>query len=60
MENNTLNAESISILEALKNIKINVNLEGWPAAATVITICLSGVAVYGINVYQKKECNCHN
>ena len=34
----------------IKNSHLNVNLQGWPAAATVVAICCAGVAIYAIKV----------
>ena len=43
----------------LPDVKVNSHfdfkLEGWPAAATLITLalCLAGVTAYGINTWSK-------
>ncbi len=31
--------------------RLDFKLEGWPASAVLITLCLSGVIVYGIKVW---------
>ena len=30
-------------------------LDGWPASAALITLCLSGVMIYGIKVWGKQS-----
>ena len=37
--------------ELFKNTHLHFTLTGWPASITIIAICLSGVAIYGINCY---------
>lgn len=37
--------------ELFRNTHLQFTLSGWPAAVALITICLSGVAVYGLNCY---------
>lgn len=50
MENRISNAES-----RIPNISVDTHfdfkLDGWPASAVLITLCLSGVIVYGIKVW---------
>ena len=40
----------INFCELFKNIKIDVKLEGWPAAVTGVSICGTIVGVYALKV----------
>ena len=40
-----------------QNTHTTIELSGWPAAAVLITACLSCVAMYGINIWYKMNCN---
>ena len=33
----------------------DVKLEGWAASAAIFTVCLAGVAMYGIKVWSEKS-----
>ena len=33
-------------------------LDGWPASAVLITVCLSGVIIYGIKVWREANLLC--
>ena len=50
MENKILNVESCN-----PNISVDTHfdfkLDGWPASVALITLCLSGVIIYGIKVW---------
>ena len=50
MENKILNSEA-----RIPNISVDTHLDfelkGWPASAVLITLCLSGVLIYGIKVW---------
>ena len=41
--------------EVAVNSRFDFKLEGWPASAFLITLtlCLSGVTIYGINMWSK-------
>lgn len=39
------------IPDLLKNTHLHFTLSGWPASVALITISLSGVAIYGIKYY---------
>lgn len=39
----------------IKNTHINVSLQGWPAAITVIALCCAGVAVYAIKAATQSK-----
>ncbi len=51
MENRIINTPNQGVTEIMKNTTINMSLSEWPAAAVLITVCLSGVAIYGIKTY---------
>ena len=34
---------------------LDFKLEGWPASAALITLCLSGVMIYGIKVWGQTK-----
>lgn len=42
---------SQSVSEVAKHSSISVSLRGWPAAATLISIPVSAVLIYAINVF---------
>ena len=49
MENSLITAiESLSAI--VKNTRLSLSLEGWPATVTVIAVCVSGVALYALKV----------
>ena len=54
MENKILNSES-----RIPNISVDTHLDfelkGWPASAVLITLCLSGVIIYGIKVWRDTD-----
>lgn len=37
--------------DLFKNTHLYFTLSGWPASIAITAICLSGVAIYGINCY---------
>lgn len=43
------------ISDIVTNTKFEFKLEGWPASVVLITFCVSGVILYGINAWQKVE-----
>lgn len=45
--------ESTHLPDVKVDSHFDFKLEGWPAAAVLITLCLSGVTVYGINAWSK-------
>lgn len=47
MKNNIIGLAN-SLPTLIQNTHLNVNLQGWPAAAAVIAICSAGVTVYFI------------
>ncbi len=51
MENRIINTPNQGVTEIMKNTTINMSLTEWSAAAVLITVCLSGVAIYGIKTY---------
>ena len=52
MENKILKAESYN-----SNISVDTHfdfkLDGWPASVALITLCLSGVIIYGFKVWSE-------
>lgn len=36
---------------------LDFKLDGWPASVALITLCLSGVMIYGIKVLGQKKIN---
>ena len=56
MENNLIEKRE-EATTMMQNTHINIELSGWPAAAVLITACLSCVAMYGINTWYKWNCN---
>lgn len=50
MENIRSNSES-TISEITIDAHFDFKLDGWPASAALITLCLSGVIIYGIKVW---------
>lgn len=54
MENRVL--ESVPrISEVAVNAHCDFRLEGWPASAVFITLCLSGVMIYGIKMWSEMK-----
>ncbi len=51
MENKIIYEPNQGVTEVMKNTTINMSLTEWSAAAVLITVCLSGVAIYGIKTY---------
>ena len=49
MENN-LKVESCNPNTSV-DTHLDFKLDGWPASAVLITLCLSGVIIYGIKVW---------
>lgn len=41
----------------MQNTHTIFDLSGWPAAAVLITACLSCVAIHGLNTWYKLNCN---
>lgn len=37
------------------NAHFDFNLDGWPASSVLITLCLSGVVIYGIKLWLKQN-----
>ena len=54
-EMNNVAVWSQSASEIARNSTLSFSLEGWPAAATLISIPLSVVAIYAINIYLKRS-----
>lgn len=44
-----------SIPDVIKNTRLNLTLDGWPAAAAVFAICGTIISVYAINASQQGE-----
>lgn len=51
MEREIINVSRQDLSEVLKNSIINITMTEWPAATVLITLCLSGVAIYGMKTY---------
>lgn len=49
MENKIVQLTNV-VPALIKNTRFTVNLQGWPAAITVIAICGSCVAIYALRV----------
>lgn len=43
--------------EMMRNTSVSIDLSGWPAAVAIVAVCLSGVAIYGIDAWYKVNCN---
>lgn len=52
MENIRSNSEP-TISKITIDTHFDFKLDGWPASAALITICLSGVIIYGIKVWNE-------
>lgn len=37
------------------NAKLDFQLNGWPAAASLMTLCISGVLIYGLHIYGQNS-----
>lgn len=48
MENKLLTNTINNLPELVKNTHLNLSLEGWPATVTVISCCLTVIAVVAI------------
>lgn len=56
MENELINIEE-TLPSLIKNTHFNFDLQGWPAAVTVTSICASAVAIYLIKVTHQNQNN---
>lgn len=43
------------ILDITIDAHIDLNLNGWPASVSIASICLSGILLYGIKVWNEKN-----
>jgi len=47
--------EIVNLAQGISDIAVDAHfdfkLDGWPASAVLITLCLSGVMIYGIKVW---------
>lgn len=48
MENTTLTKTINNLPELVKHTHLDIHLEGWPAAVSVISGCIALVAIYAI------------
>lgn len=53
MEKEVMNISKQGITEVIKNTNINMNLSDWPAAAVLISACISSVAICGIKTFAE-------
>ena len=51
MDNTTITSVAESIPNVIKNTHLNVNIEGWPAVVSIISICGTCIACYAIKCY---------
>lgn len=54
MDNEIMEMGKNFMQETMKNVNsnINVGLNGWPAAVSVIAVCITGIAIYGIKEFS--------
>lgn len=54
MDNEIMEMSKNYMRETMKNVNSNirVDLNGWPAAAGVIAICITGIAICGIKEFS--------
>ena len=50
MENEIVKS-ALDISDIAVDAHLDFKLEGWPASAALIALCLSGVMIYGIKVW---------
>lgn len=49
-------AKIIEIIpDVIKNTKLNISIEGWPAFATVFTLCGTSIIFYSVKVKQSNK-----
>lgn len=51
----TLKLASNVLPDVIKNTHLNLSLEGWPAAVSVIVICGTIISIYAINATHPGE-----
>lgn len=56
MENELMDMREAATV-MMQNTHTTFELKGWPAAAVLITACLSYVAIHGLNTWYKMNCN---
>ncbi len=54
MENKLLAGTINNLPELIRHTHLNISLEGWPATVTVISCCLTLVAVVAIRTSQQE------
>lgn len=54
MENTTITQTIYNLPELVKNTHLDLHLEGWPAAVSVISGCLALVAIYAIKTNNQE------
>ena len=54
MDNEIMEMGKNLMQETMKNVNsnISVDLNGWPAAAGVIAVCITGIAICGIKEFS--------
>jgi hypothetical protein len=57
MENEIMNVTEC-VPDLVRNSHVSLKLEGWPASAAVIAICISGVVIYGIKTFGIQSIFC--